>query len=260
MSGFDPDWLALREPYDAKARDPELLARLGAWAAERPRLRVVDLGAGTGNAVRALRPWLPPRTHWTLIEQDARLIETGMAGFDPASVRYREADLAAALEDVLAGPVDLVTASALTDLVSAAWLDRLVRKVRELNAALWVGLTYDGQLAFDPALPADAMVRTEFHRDMVRDKGFGIALGHAAHEALIARLDRYGGTLLAAPSPWVLGEADLPMKRALLDGIAAAATTPRTAGTVDAWRAERQAALATTTITVGHRDLLFLPG
>jgi hypothetical protein len=43
---FDGDWLDLREPFDAAARDPGLATRLAAALPARPR--ILDLGAGTG--------------------------------------------------------------------------------------------------------------------------------------------------------------------------------------------------------------------
>jgi hypothetical protein len=48
MSGFSADWLALREPVDALARNQELTAQLIAWRRQPGFLSVLDLGSGTG--------------------------------------------------------------------------------------------------------------------------------------------------------------------------------------------------------------------
>ena len=44
MSGFSKEWLALREPADAFARDISLLARMEIKQAD--EFRVIDLGTG----------------------------------------------------------------------------------------------------------------------------------------------------------------------------------------------------------------------
>ena len=52
---FDLEWLDLREPFDAFARNEALADALVAVLPARPRL--LDLGAGTGSLLR----WLAPR-------------------------------------------------------------------------------------------------------------------------------------------------------------------------------------------------------
>ena len=48
MSGFSADWLALREPYDLRARNPAVLDAVVTWCKDMFAIRVVDLGCGTG--------------------------------------------------------------------------------------------------------------------------------------------------------------------------------------------------------------------
>ena len=56
MSGFSAEWLALREPIDARARAAELILPLSTWRANTGRIRVLDLAAGTGTNLRFLVP------------------------------------------------------------------------------------------------------------------------------------------------------------------------------------------------------------
>jgi len=82
LSGFDPGWLALREPADARARDRGLAARLAAAFAGRESIRVTDLGCGTGANLRATAPLLPPRQPWTPVDHDPALLAAPRAALE----------------------------------------------------------------------------------------------------------------------------------------------------------------------------------
>jgi hypothetical protein len=69
---FDGDWLDLREPYDAAARDAGLAGILS--RALPPRPRILDLGAGTGALLRWLGHWIGRAQAWTLVDADEALI------------------------------------------------------------------------------------------------------------------------------------------------------------------------------------------
>ncbi|MEQ9334231.1 methyltransferase domain-containing protein [Thalassobaculum sp.] len=256
---FSETWLTLRAGFDAAARSRALEDRLANWATTRTLatgrpLAVVDLGAGSGNNRRHLAPRLPAGQAWTLVDADGALLAAA-ARNDPA-VAVRQADLAAELEAALPDGTDLVTASALIDLVSAEWLQRLVARVEALGAALLVVLTYDGRTAWQPADPLDSRVLELVNRHQRSDKGFGPALGPDAGPAL-ARL--CGGRLVQASSDWAIGPGDDAMRAALVEGWAAAAIelSPGEAGGIAAWR-DRSIGRAAR-LTVGHLDQLVLP-
>lgn len=168
---------------------------------------------------------------------------------------------------------DLVTASALLDLVSEPWLAGLVCRCAAAAVGAYFALTYDGEVRWTTESaagwrvdrdPDDDLVRSAVNRHQRGDKGFGPALGPAA-ASVAARLFRAAGyrTWLAA-SDWRLEAADGRLVARLVEGWAEAAAElrPETAERVRAWAARRRAAVSRGSfrVTVGHRDLLALPG
>jgi len=272
MSGFSAEWLALREPYDRAARAPALEERLAKWAAGRGRLEVLDLGSGTGSNLRHLAPRLPLAQHWTLVEHDPALIAAGEKLAKPAGVAadYLRADLVADLDHVFDRPVDLVTASALIDLVSSAWLERLLAKLATRPTALLIVLSYDGRMEFEradrQAGDLDRIGREVvalFNRHQRTDKGFGPALGPTAAAELELGLGTLGKPI-AVESDWVFGPSDRAILLPFLRGVADAAAEIAEPGQLDeiaAWHDASAVAAAGGGLTcrVGHRDLLFLP-
>ena len=275
MEMFDADWLALREPADRRARDGTLPERLRAAWRRYGWTRVVDLGSGTGANLRYLAPKLPPGQRWTLVDHDPRHLDRLRrldAPPDVDAVSAVACDLAVDGPAVLDG-AHLVTASALLDLVSEPWLAGLVRRCANAACGAYFALTYDGGVRWMTASaagwrvdddPDDSLVLGAVNRHQRGDKGFGPALGPAA-APLAARLFGEAGyrTWLAA-SGWRLEAAERRLAVRLVDGWAAAAAEqrPDAADRVAAWADRRRAALARGRfrVTVGHRDLLALPG
>ncbi len=265
MSGFDADWLALRAPADEAARDaagltPALIAALP--GREGAPLRVLDLGAGGGNNLHYLAPRLERPQRWTLIDSDrALLTEARRAVPQDSTVATRELDLAGGVEELPLDDCDLVTASALFDLVSLEWIEAFAGACTA--AAVPVGLfalTFDGRLGWQPEDAADADVASLFQQHMGHDKGFGPALGPKAPDALAAAFERAGYDVETADSAWRLDADDGALQEALLDGYAAAASemAPARAAEIEDWAARRRAfvAQARSDHRVGHRDLL----
>src|SRR6266436_6072039 len=147
MSGFSPRWLALREPYDKAARNGTVLDAVAATFAGASAATVTDLGCGTGATMRAIAPCLPARQSWRLVDNDNILLAAAAkAAPAGANVSTVAIDLARAVEQALDG-CDLVATSALLDLVSAAWLDRLVTSLVRLSRPFYAALSYDGVVA-----------------------------------------------------------------------------------------------------------------
>src|SRR5512138_1214975 len=169
MSDFQAEWLALREPVDAVSRSLRLTREV---AAALPRYRatdVLDLGAGTGANLRFLAGKLPLPQRWLLVDRDRRLLDHAPQAWPSACLDLRDV----VLDPKLFAGRSLVTASALLDLVSDAWLDALVVRCREAGAAVLFALTYDGRIDFAPAELEDEVICGLVNQHQRTDKGFG---------------------------------------------------------------------------------------
>jgi hypothetical protein len=179
-------------------------------------------------------------------------------------VRTVERDLRELDDDLFAGRT-LVTASALLDLVSEAWVQQLASRCCAHHAAALFALTYDGRLSFEPAERDDALIRDLVNRHQRTDKGFGPALGPAAVATAAELFSATGHEVRVAASDWILRRASAPdpLQEQLIDGWANAATdiAADRAGIIEAWRQKRRGHVASgrSVLTVGHQDLAALP-
>jgi hypothetical protein len=252
-----PDWLVLREPADAAARSAELAERLARQLSAAGRLVIHDLGGGSGAMGRWLAPRLPGRQHWVVHDRDAQLLELAVtAPPNSATVEARRSDITWLTPDDLAG-ADLVTASALLDLLTADELVRLLRAC--IGRPMLLTLTVVGRITLTPADPLDASIGAAFNAHQRR----GRLLGPDAVAAALEVLSGMRAEVYIRPSPWRLDATHADLIAELLDGWFAAACEqePVLAADACAYRERRlaQAAAGQLAVTVDHADLLVLP-
>ena len=265
MTGFSADWLALREPFDASARNPVVLDAVIAALRGCPSIRIVDLACGTGSPLRALAPRLAAQQNWRLADNDLGLLARASAMTHPAGVTITAVplDLNRDLEAVLDGPVDLITASALLDLISDAWLERFAVEIAARSIPLYAALSYDGRIELGPADSFDAAVIAAINAHQRTDKGFGPALGPTAVSFAIARFESLGYSVVHGESDWVIGPHDRDIQMELLAGWAGAAREVGKLSLADAvgWLTRRRDAVTAgrSSIRVGHVDFLARP-
>lgn len=295
MTRFSADWLGLREPFDHAAREaaaaaltlPGWLARWREEATGQP-LGVVDLACGTGSNLRALMPRLGRAQRWRLLDHDPALLAAlpdalahwaqgqryqfaledvegsgrtvHLTGPDfAAEITCHRVDLARDLSTLDLAATQLVTASALLDLVSLPWLQALVRRARGVRAALLFALNVDGRTTWDPADRGDAAVQRLFGQHQHRDKGFGPALGPQAPAIALQHLASAGYETRQTQTDWLIdGAGSAAMQLAVIEGTAAAALEqePSAQGVVASWKARRVASAGATRLRVGHTDIM----
>jgi SAM-dependent methyltransferase len=264
---FSADWLALREPADHAAINAEVRRTIVSALAGRDQLRIVDLGSGTGSNLRGLVPWLGSRQHWTLIDYDPALLDAArvrLARFDrgpDVEISYACADLSTADLAKLFTGADLVTASALFDLVSVPMIERLAAALASRRQIFATVLSYDGIAAWLPGDPLDHAMREAFNAHQRTDKGFGPAAGPDATDAIADAFERHGYRIVRGRSPWVLDQTHARLRGELDAGWAAAvAETGWVApADIEGWLARRRAAGPAAVTIVGHEDIVCLP-
>lgn len=264
MSGFSAAWLELREPYDLRARNAAVIEAVIGALAGRSAVNIVDLACGIGASVRALSPHIEARQNWRLVDNDLSLLAR-VSRPDTANVSVTTVpiDLNHDLEAALDGPVDLVTMSALLDLVSDPWLQRLAVETAARRLPVYAALSYDGRIEFTPADASDDQVIAAVNGHQRTDKGFGPALGPAAARAAVAHFERVGYTVTQGAADWIFGPQDREIQIETLSGWAAAARDGGDVPLVDVigWLTRRRDLVAAgrSSIRVGHLDLFARP-
>ncbi len=290
MSGFSPQWLALREELDAQSRDTGVVATLVESLDATPReapLEIIDLGAGTGANLRYAAPRLGGVQNWLLIERDPALlnaVEECMGAWADRSdalmsgsganlalraehfdcrIHNLTLDLATQQDSVPLPAGGMLTASALLDLVSEQWLRELIHKAADEAMTVWFALTYDGRMSCHPMEPEDEEVRELFNRHQLRDKGFGPVLGPGAVRMATKLLSQAGYRVQSGPSEWRAGPQRPDLQRVLVEGWCEAAceiAPYRSSGLRD-WKKRRLAHIdeGRSLLRVGHQDLTGIP-
>ena len=197
MSGFDAGWLKLRESADLRARNAELATSVAAHFTSKETLSILDLGCGTGANLRASYALYPKMQHWQLVDHDLAVLDVGnqtlMQWADEARteadgtlclkkggyklhIKFLQLDLSRDMDGLFQNDPDLVTASALFDLVSDDWLARFVDMITKKRCSVYALLTYDGAEIWQPTLPTRPSMRAFSPiniatRDLVRHSG-----------------------------------------------------------------------------------------
>jgi hypothetical protein len=262
---FSAEWLAMREPHDQRARNATVLDAVAMAARSRPSVAVVDLACGTGSTLRSVSPRLPNTQSWRLADHDLGLLGRAASLARPPMLLVEPfaVDLARDLEAALDGPIDLVTTSALLDLVSHEWLDRLVTECAARKLPVYAALTYDGLATLEPVDPLDDKVIEGVNAHQRTDKGFGPALGPMAAAIATERFKAVGYTVTQGSSDWMFTANDADIQTEIVTGWAVAAREIGALSVDDIikWLARRRELIAAgkSAMRVGHVDFFAQP-
>ncbi|QUS35271.1 class I SAM-dependent methyltransferase [Falsirhodobacter algicola] len=253
---FSSDWLALREPLDLAARNPEVRTAFAIRSAQGPH-RILDLGCGTGASLRAIAPHLPLPVHWVLADLDPHLLQEAARRHPEAETQRLDLNDVAALPLVEGGHI---TASALFDLCSEEMVQALIARLSTEGNALYAALNYDGRVHWSEAHPLDGAVLGAFNLHQQRDKGFGPALGPRAGAELARLAEAAGLHVVRGESLWRMDASHADLQRAFLQGMQDAVTETGEVPDLQDWFAFRQSAVGGQgTCIVGHLDILAMP-
>ena len=263
------DWLALRESADAAARAIELVAEVRRHLPSGAPLAVHDLGCGTGSMARWLSARLEGPQYWVLYDRDVDLLPIAAAhaprlALDGAavSVETSRRDITHLDPEELSG-ADLVTASALLDMMTGPQLERFVATCAGAGCPVLVALSVTGQVELAPADPLDREIRDAFNDHQRRGAGADRLLGPDAVAAATDSFRRHGLDVRTRPSPWRLGADGSALAAEWLNGWLGAACEqrPDLRGAVAVYQERRlaEAAAGELSVTVDHQDLLALP-
>jgi len=263
------EWLDLREPADAAARDPELVQHLRCHLPSRCCLVIHDLGSGTGSMGRWLAPLLPGPQHWVLHDRDEDLLDVAAAeppgqaaDGAPISVETRGSDVTQLRPGGLAG-ASLITASALLDLLTRDELDGLIDACTKAGCPVLLGLSVVGRVDLVPADPMDSRVGAAFDAHQRRLTERGRLLGPDAVAAAVEGFRRRRAEVLVRPTPWLFSAAEADLAEEWFTGWIGAACEQSVglASETGSYSRRRlkEARAGELAVSVGHADLLVLP-
>jgi hypothetical protein len=263
------EWLDLREPADAAARDRALVEHLRRNLSPTGCRVIHDLACGTGSMGRWLAPLLAGLQRWVLHDRDADLLHVAASELpgpaaDGASVvvETRPSDVTQLRPDDLADAT-LITASALLDLLTQDELTGLIDVCAKARCPVLLSLCVVGRVELAPADPLDSSVAAAFDAHQRRMTVRGRLLGPDAVVAAAEGFRRLGTEVLIRPTPWRLGAAEADLAAEWFGGWIRAACEQSVdlASEIGSYVRRRleEVRAGELAVTVGHADLLVLP-
>jgi hypothetical protein len=263
----DPDWLAARVAADDAARAatvstllPELNTYLIEAAGPGSTVQIIDLGAGTGANQRWLAPRLPIRQRWLHLDHNP-VISRSLPLPAETEIVDESVEALGQLLTRASGGRQLVTCSALLDVLTTEQVEAVCRAVIDNRVPAFFSLTVTGGLRLSPTDPHDQLLLAAFNDHQRRAGG----AGPEATTLTVNLLRAAEFAVTTQKTPWRLtAESGIAFVDQMLEErlAAAVAQDPALAGTAAAWLELRRAQLSAglLQIELDHCDILGLPG
>lgn len=236
---YPTPWLDCRFPFDVRARHAATeAAMLADLPLDRP-VRLVDLGCGNGANIRHLWQRISASQHWTLIDQDVKLLTAALAGMEElgeaagylpdstgsdkltlrkgdhvVKIQTRHTSLLEVAEVVSLAETDVVMANAVFDLFSELQTDRVLSTLWP-HTAIFLTLNYTG-MEFAPSHPDDGTVIGWYESHMQRPQAFGQGMGADGPAMIEAWIQKHDGAFQFGDSVWEILPHDTEMLSYLL--------------------------------------------
>ncbi|QBQ55640.1 class I SAM-dependent methyltransferase [Nitrosococcus wardiae] len=272
------DWLLLRYPLDATARNRHLEAQALSQLSAGERLRVLDLGAGAGANVGYYCRLLPPPAQWWLVERDAGLLkqlprfvkgvgEEEGNNIIPKAIHPVRGNFLDPNCPIYSHSFELVLANAVFDLLSADQFQRLLQLFRQAWGKPFplflFTLNLDRGLCFDPTDKETEYWCRRYEEHMHRPQHFGRAMAAHCGQWMEELFLEHGFKVESGPSVWEISPLQTGALLAKLDFFEKAMTAwmgtdTRQRNSFQQWLAQKrqQAYQQELSLLVPHRDVL----
>ncbi|KGE87324.1 MAG: class I SAM-dependent methyltransferase [Phaeodactylibacter xiamenensis] len=286
---FATDWLEERYRFDVAARNPKVEAACLQYFAQHPMVSIIDIGAGTGANFIYLSEKFPQSQQWALVELNPNLLKRARERLkiwaaakdytvreDGQNLDFRRNDQHIQVQLLQGSFLELprllqpdqyqmVTASAVFDLLCEQMLSDLVQTFHQNRLALLTTLNYES-MAYLPADAEDDHWIRLYETHMQREQDFGKALGPRCSDFLekeYAQLPT--AQMLRAPSRWQIEPADTFMHGHMLQFLEQSLLEMKSMGHsgkgLDAWLQRKKVQLQSQQLrlSVAHSDFFTAP-
>lgn len=233
-------WLELRIPYDANGRNLNIEASCQQYLKKHKRLKIVDLGAGTGANCRYYLSKISQEQEWFLVEQNPELLEIAFDrliswaldnGYESKSqnsrldlknqdhkiIIHKTVGSILDLENLIdLKTFDLAVANAVFDLFSKKQFQTFLKCLKKYQLPLLATVNYTG-MNFIPQTEDDSYFIKYYNQHMQREQYFGRGMGPNCGSYMWEAMRCIGMKGLQGESPWEISSSDSVFLQLLLE-------------------------------------------